>query len=156
MDSLRTEPKRCTKKSCKTMILPPGPNEKDYNTCENCRARDAASKKRKREGAAARESYPQQEGPVERVQDGSPSAANKVAEDSRAVDGEKSAKVRSNHTVKYLYLLSMLRQHLLSCTLTVRVYLTRYGMHSWRSMWTSLVPITYWKTHWSVIARGLE
>ena len=63
------------------MILPPGPNEKDYNTCENCRARDAASKKRKREGAAARESYPQQEGPVERVQDGSPSAANKVAED---------------------------------------------------------------------------
>jgi len=130
MDSLRTEPKRCTKKSCKTMILPPGPNEKDYNTCENCRARDAVSKKRKREGAAARESYPQQPGPMESVQDGSPSAANRVV--------------------------SMLRQHLLSCTLTVRVYLMLYEMHSKRSMWTSSVPITYRKTHWSVIARGLE
>ena len=52
MDTLRTENTRCTKRSCKTVIPPPRPNERDYSTCEACRARDAVSKKRKREGAA--------------------------------------------------------------------------------------------------------
>ena len=60
MDTLRTEDKRCTKKSCKTMIPPPQPNERDYSTCENCRARDAVSKKRKREGNIAKGSGLQQ------------------------------------------------------------------------------------------------
>jgi len=32
------------------MIPPPQPNQRDYSTCEACRARDAMSKKRKREG----------------------------------------------------------------------------------------------------------
>jgi hypothetical protein len=36
------------------MIPPPNPNEKDFSTCQNCRARDATSKKRKREGAIAK------------------------------------------------------------------------------------------------------
>ena len=32
------------------MIPPPRPNEKDYSTCEACRAHDTVSKKRKWEG----------------------------------------------------------------------------------------------------------
>lgn len=42
------------------MIPPPQPNERDYNTCENCRARDAVSKKRKREGNVVQGSSLQQ------------------------------------------------------------------------------------------------
>ena len=56
MDIFRTEPKRCTKKSWETMILPPAPNERDYSTCESCRVWDTASKKkRKRDSTIAEE-----------------------------------------------------------------------------------------------------
>ena len=42
------------KKSCRAMIPPPRAGTRDYGICEDCRARDAASKKkRKREGALA-------------------------------------------------------------------------------------------------------
>jgi len=39
------EPKGCTKRSCKDLVPLPKPFEKDYITCESCRAQNAASKK---------------------------------------------------------------------------------------------------------------
>ena len=56
MDSPRTVPKPCSKKSCKNLIPPPDSGSKDYSTCSSCRARDAASKdrsKRKRNASQA-------------------------------------------------------------------------------------------------------
>ena len=52
MDILWNKPKGCTKRSCKNLVPLPKPFEKDYITCESCRAQNAASKK-KRKGTDA-------------------------------------------------------------------------------------------------------
>jgi len=86
------------------MIPPPQPSEKDYSTCEGCRARDAANKKkRKREGAVAEELCPQQASPVMESQDGSTSARIESTsgpnKDSGGVAEDQITKVSTSPTI---------------------------------------------------------
>ena len=56
MDTIRKEPKQCTKRSCRTIIPPPEPDKQDFVTCLQCQLKDAASKatrKWKRDGTSA-------------------------------------------------------------------------------------------------------
>jgi hypothetical protein len=42
-------PRKCSHSSCRNILPPPEPHKKVFSTCDNCRARDAAYKKRKRQ-----------------------------------------------------------------------------------------------------------
>ena len=104
MDTLRTEPKRCTKKSCKTIILPPAPNERDYSTCESCRAQDAASKKKRKRNSIPKELCLNQVGPMVQDREGGASATSRGSEDSEAAIEDKLSGVSTNPIIYLLHL----------------------------------------------------
>jgi hypothetical protein len=43
------EPRKCSHSSCRNILPLPEPHKKSFSTCDSCRARDAAYKKRKRQ-----------------------------------------------------------------------------------------------------------
>jgi len=43
------DPRKCSHSSCRNILPPPEPHKKSFSTCDSCRARDAAYKKRKRQ-----------------------------------------------------------------------------------------------------------
>jgi hypothetical protein len=134
------------------MIIPPtNPNEKDFSTCENCRARDAASKKRKCDGNVAKEPGP---GPVMGNQDASLSVAGRAGEDADIEVGDDLIEVSTHSYEKKLILTGHIRP--LQCIPTVDSYLMHYRRLSKRKNKSIFsVPIVYQKILWSVIVRGL-
>jgi hypothetical protein len=133
------------------MIPPPNPNEKDFSTCQNCQAKDAKSKKRKREGAIVKVPC---SGPVTRHQDDSSSTASRAWEGIDIADEDELTKVVSTHPMREN---SILTGHIsLQCLPTVKSYLMHYGRPSKRKNKSIFsVPIVYQKILWSAIAKGL-
>ena len=76
----RQSPNNVQKKSYKTIILPPAPNERDYSTCENCHARDVASKKKRKCNSIAKELCLKQVSPMVQDREGGASATSRGSE----------------------------------------------------------------------------
>lgn len=106
MNALRTELKKYTKRLCTNMVPPPGPNKRDYSTCQRCHERDATSKrKRKQKGIEA--SKINQANPAVGTPQLSTEPVSKPDEDGNEIFGDTSANVSINNFTKCIVILTL-------------------------------------------------